>query len=158
MGAYNVNNRFWQFLNRLTDVFLLTLLWAVMCVPVVTAGAATTACIKVVMELANDAEGAIFKEFWKEFRRSIGRSTLLWVICLAAAALSVFSLSACRTLFLDYGSPVGAFFFPVVAVLSLLLLMTSFYVWPLTAYADGSLMDILECAVKAMIGQIVLSL
>ncbi len=158
MGAYNVNNRFWQFLNRLADVFLLTLLWALLCVPVVTIGAATTACIKVVMELCNDAEGSIFKEFWAEFRRCFKRATLLWLLHVAAGTLAYLSLRASWALFHDYGSYVGAFFFPVIAILSLLLLMTALYTWPLTAYADGSLMDILELSVKTMIGQIVLSL
>ena len=158
MGAYNVNNRFWQFLNRLTDVFLITLLWAVACVPVVTAGAATTACIKVVMELSEDAEGSIFKEFWAEFRRSFGKATVMWLIHLAAGLLAFWSLRSCWALFRDYGSYVGAFFLPVVAVLSLLLLMAALYTWPLLAYADGSLMDIAELAVKAMFGQILLSL
>ena len=158
MGAYNVNNRFWQFLNRLTSVFLLTLLWALACIPVVTVGAATTACIKVVMELYNDAEGSIFKEFWAEFKRCFGKATAMWFLHLAVGALAFLSLSASRALFIDRGSYVGAFFFPVVAILSLLLLMAALYTWPLLAYADGSLMDIAECAVKAMIGQIVLSL
>ena len=38
---FNPENRFWNFMNKITDVFLLGILWFLFSIPVVTMGAET---------------------------------------------------------------------------------------------------------------------
>ena len=42
-GIFNPENRFWSFIDKLVNLCLLGVLWALFSLPVVTAGAATTA-------------------------------------------------------------------------------------------------------------------
>ena len=39
MGSlFNLDNPIWRFMGKLVDVFILTLLWAVCCIPIITIG------------------------------------------------------------------------------------------------------------------------
>ena len=42
-GLFNYDNPVWRFIGKLGDLVLLNLLWLICCIPVFTAGAATTA-------------------------------------------------------------------------------------------------------------------
>lgn len=42
---FNPENRFWRWVDRIADVLILSLLWTVCSVPVVTVGAASTALL-----------------------------------------------------------------------------------------------------------------
>ena len=43
MKFFSLENPIWKFIGNLADFFLLSCLWYLCCLPVVTAGAATTA-------------------------------------------------------------------------------------------------------------------
>lgn len=74
-------------INRLTDYFLLGLLWMVASLPVVTYGAATTAMLFTAEVCLHKGEGKLFQTFWKSFRREFKQATLLWLIVAAVSVL-----------------------------------------------------------------------
>ena len=45
MKFFSLENPIWKFIGNLADFFLLSCLWYLCCLPVVTAGAATTALV-----------------------------------------------------------------------------------------------------------------
>lgn len=50
-GLFNYDNPVWRFIGKLGDLILLNLLWLICCIPVFTAGAATTAVYYVTLKL-----------------------------------------------------------------------------------------------------------
>ena len=57
MGSlFNLDNPIWRFMGKLVDVFILTLLWAVCCIPIITIGPASTAVYYVTLKLVRDEE------------------------------------------------------------------------------------------------------
>ena len=88
MGQFwNVENPVWKFIGRLADFFCLSLLWALCSLPVVTAGAATTALYDVVMKMAEDQEGKLAQGFLMSFRSNLPKATVLWLGFLLVGAL-----------------------------------------------------------------------
>lgn len=158
MGIYNVENKFWQFLNKLADVFMISLLWLLCCIPVITIGASSTACIKVVMELYTDSEGSIFKDFFREFKRCFGKATLMWILQLIILFFSYLSINASLYLALDMHSKVGWFMLPLTGMLGLILILDFLYCWPLIAYTDETNFQIIYIAARTMIGQLFMSI
>ena len=117
--------------GRLLELVGLNILWALCCLPVVTAGAATCALHFALSPLRREDEGA-FRCFFRSFRRNFKQATLLWLLVLVMGLLLLFCLrlvafweGAART--------AGIAFFCVPA---LLLLMLAGYGFPLLAQFD----------------------
>lgn len=61
----------------------LNILWFFCCLPVVTAGASTTALFYVTLKMAKDEEGNVTKAFFRAFRQNFRKATVIWLILLA---------------------------------------------------------------------------
>ena len=130
MSLFNVNTPFWQFMNKMADVFLLSLLWMLCSIPVVTFGAASTAFVTVSMKIHRNCEGSVMRDFFCAFRKNFPRATLMWLSHVAILLLLAADLWLCWQM----KTKLGAFLLPVFAMLGLLYLMASFYTWPLISH------------------------
>lgn len=139
---FNVNNRFWQFLNKMADQLLLTLLYSLCCLPLFTVGTATAAYFSVSMELHQDLEGAIFRDFWKQMGTFFKRGTVLWLLEVAVGALLVLDLWLCWKM----RTQIGYFLIPFLLVLLVGLLVTGAYALALVPHTDCSLKQLINCA------------
>ena len=79
------NSPFARFLSRVVDLCGLDLLWAALCLPVVTAGAATCALHAAIVHMRRDEPG-VFKCFFRAFREDFGQATALWLILAVVGA------------------------------------------------------------------------
>ena len=62
-GLFNYDNPVWRFIGKLGDLILLNLLWLICCIPVFTAGAATTAVYYVTLKLVRDEDDSTIRSF-----------------------------------------------------------------------------------------------
>ena len=81
-SIFSLDNPVWNFIGKLVDMLVLTVLWAVCSIPVVTLGASTTALYYVMLKLAEDKEGAIFQSFFRAFKENFRQATVCWLIML----------------------------------------------------------------------------
>ena len=72
-GFFNYDNPVWRFIGKLGDLVLLNLLWLVCCIPVFTAGAATTAVYYVTLKLVRDEDDSTIKSFSVPLSRTLNR-------------------------------------------------------------------------------------
>ncbi len=91
-GFFNYENPVWRFIGKFFDIFVLNILWMVCCIPVFTAGAATTAVYYVSLKLVRDEDGATIRQYFKSFRENFRQATGIWLILLAILALIAFDL------------------------------------------------------------------
>ena len=89
-GLFNYDNPVWRFIGKLGDLILLNILWIVCSIPIVTAGAATTAVYYVTLKLVRDENDGTIKNCFHSFKENFVQSTIIWVILLAAGALLAF--------------------------------------------------------------------
>ena len=82
-SIFSFDNPVWNFIGKLVDMLLLTVVWAVCSLPVVTIGASTSALYYVMLKLAEDKEGSIFQSFFRAFKENFRQSTICWLIMLA---------------------------------------------------------------------------
>ena len=115
MKFFSLENPIWKFIGNLADFFLLSCLWYLCCLPVVTAGAATTALYYVTLKMARGQEGQLIPAFFHSFKQNLKQATALWVGYLAVGILLVLDLVIC----LQTGSVfAGAMFFTSVVLLA----------------------------------------
>ena len=80
----NPDNRVMRLITKIADSVFLNILWLIFCIPIITAGASTTALFDVSLKLVNDEEGSLFRNYWSSFRSNLKSSTRTWLILLVA--------------------------------------------------------------------------
>ena len=91
-GIFNPQNRFWQTLDHFADLLILSLLWLVCSLPLVTAGAACAALYDAVARCVRGAEPLPWKRFWQTFRRELpcaGQQRLMFLLLTASRMTSM---------------------------------------------------------------------
>ena len=126
---FNPENRFWSFMNKITDVFFLGILWFLFSVPVVTMGAATTSLYQFTLKQTDDEEGYVWKSFVKAFAKNFKQATILWLILLAAGGFLGADLWACMQIAVPGGIRVVCL--GVILCLCLIYALTALYVFPI---------------------------
>lgn len=132
----------------LGNLILLGLLWTLCALPVVTAGAATTALYGVLLSRgASDLDAP--KHFWRAFRQSWRQSTLLWCLLLAGGGV----------LWVDYalltnGMIAQPGFQYVVPGVGLLLLGWATWLFPLCARFQLATLPLCRNAARLAIGNL----
>ncbi len=69
-------------IHKIADCMLVSIYWVVLCLPVVTAGAATTSLYYVTQKNLRNDRGYASKEFWHAFKSNFKVFTLSWLIML----------------------------------------------------------------------------
>ena len=126
---FNPENRFWSFMNKITDVFFIGILWFLFSIPVITIGAATTSLYQFTLKQTDDEEGYVWKSFIKAFGRNFRQATALWLILLAVGGFLAADMWACMQITIP--GPVRLLCFGVLLCLSLVYVLTAQYVFPI---------------------------
>lgn len=130
---FDMDNPVWRFMGMLADIFFLTLLWAVFSIPVITAGAASTALYYVTLKMAENRAGYILPAFWKGFKENFGLSTLVWVIMLLLGAFFGWNLYY----YYHAASSAAVVMFWLFAVFAVLYVFMLVLLFPLGARLDA---------------------
>ncbi|MBO4374162.1 MAG: YesL family protein [Lachnospiraceae bacterium] len=128
---------FFGFMDKIASLFWINILTIVCCIPVITAGAAVTACYYVTLKMARNEEGYLTKSFFKSFRMNFRQSTLIWImeavmLFIFFADFRIITTKAAGTI------PLSNVILVVTGILHFLLMMTSTYVYPLLARFDNT--------------------
>lgn len=81
-------------MTKVGDCILLSLLWIVASLPLVTIGASTTALYYSVIKVLREESGGVWKSFWHSFRVNFKQSTLIGVPILLACVFWAMTLEA----------------------------------------------------------------
>lgn len=85
-GIFHPDSKLMRLMNGITNLVCLNLLWIIGCIPVITAGAATTAMYSVLFSYLTGKEDAVLKPFLNAFRENFRQATPLWLMHLLVAA------------------------------------------------------------------------
>lgn len=86
-GLLSFDNKFFTAIDKLLNVFYISVLWIVFCIPIFTIGASCTAMYYTVNKVLRHSRGYVFKEFWGAFKSNFKQSTIIWLILLALGIL-----------------------------------------------------------------------
>jgi len=84
---FNPENFLWQWFAHLADYFLLSCLWVLCSIPVLTLGAASIALYDTVAHCVRGKEQAMFARFFRTFKAELGRGAVLTLVWTAVAAV-----------------------------------------------------------------------
>ncbi len=85
MNLFNEDSIWHKMFAFLGQLIALNLLWIIGTIPIVTAGASTTALYYCVLKMKKDGDCSIWKSYWKSFRQNFIQSTIVWIGILVIA-------------------------------------------------------------------------
>lgn len=125
---FSIENPVMCYIVKIFDCMCLSILWIACCLPIFTAGAATTALYATVYRYIRKDEGNLLKTFFGAFRENWKRSTFVWLVMLAAGILLGADVLVFRTMALQ-GQFLGKLYWLI------LLLVALWITWMVYAFA-----------------------
>lgn len=98
---FSHDNPIINLLGRITDMMILNLLTLLLCVPVITAGAAITANYYSCLKIKRDEDSGILKMYFRSFKENFRQSTILFFIVLAILAIPSYMLYVVQNMYVD---------------------------------------------------------
>ncbi|MCM1047025.1 MAG: YesL family protein [Clostridiales bacterium] len=138
----DLDSPFMRALSRMADLMILNLLVLVLCIPVITAGAAFTAMHFVLLKIVRGEEGYLVRGFFKSFKQNFRQATILWLMILGVVALLVLDLVILGSAAMD----MPRIYTILILAIALLLLIVGVYIFPVLARFDNSIKNTLRNA------------
>lgn len=95
-SIFGIDSAYGRFMNKVGDIILLSILWVVCSLPVVTIGTATCAAYYTAAKVIRYHNGYVSKEFFRSFKQNFRSSIGLNLIYLVLAVVLVFNLMVFR--------------------------------------------------------------
>ncbi len=75
---FNLDNPVWKFIGRIADLFVLSILWYICLIPIITTGSATSALYYVTLKMTRNLEGKIVSQFFESFKDNLKQTVIPW--------------------------------------------------------------------------------
>ena len=129
MNLFRYDSPMMVFIGKVSDFIVLNILWVICSIPVVTAGAATTAKYSIAMRILRNEETPVVVPFFKEFKANFVQATKIWLILMIAIALCILDWMWIRSKGLEFTSA----YVIAVLVLSLFVICMTMSIFPFIA-------------------------
>ena len=137
------NSRLHIGLTTVIDLVVVSLLWLLFSLPLVTLGAASTAAYYTVVKYIRRQRGRLWPCFWGAFRGNFRQSTLAWLLCLAYLLLGLLNMR----LFAGLGSEGAPLLSAVGQLLLLPLAITVPWLFPYISRFENSALGSVKFAI-----------
>ncbi len=141
-NLFNMDNPFFTALGKICDVLFLSIVWALVCIPVITIGPANTALYYATVKVIRRERGYLMREFFKSFKMNFKRAAVLGVILTAAFIILGFDLIWA---YANLGSgTTGSILFGIFVAITFLLVSFSTYVFPVLSRFDMTIKQLIK--------------
>lgn len=148
-GMFSPEGTVWNWLTKFTNLVILNVLWILCCLPVITAGAATTALYSVLLKMAQNTEGYIVKEYFKAFKKNFRQALVIW------AGILLFGITiAAEVLYYIHCPGNGKWILYLPVCCNIFILLTVLYVFPVLAFFKDPVKQILKNSFYMAIGNL----
>lgn len=127
---------FFKYGTILCDLIILTIIWAIISLPIITIGPATSALYYVTTRQLSDREGYVTRDFFRSFKENFITGAILTVI------FAFFTI----ILFINITISYGTIFFYISIVIAYEVIITAMYAFPILARFDLNAMGVLRNA------------
>ena len=143
--VFNTENLLWRIVSYGVDIVGLSLAWAFLCLPIVTAGPATSALYYTVVKCLRQKEKRTFKIFWESFKSCLKRGIIITLIAVPAGIVLAIGYSIMK---LNWSSAQGAVMFVAYDVALVVPIGVLCWLLALTARFDMKLSDSFRTAFR----------
>lgn len=139
---FNPENKFWNFMGKITDVACMSILWLITSLPIITIGASTAAFYSFALDAVQDEEGSVIGSYFSAFRENFKKATVLWLLQLVLTVFLVVNLYAAWNFYMIKGF-VGLGLLSVALFGLLVCVGTGLYLYPILVSYDFSVKKVI---------------
>jgi uncharacterized membrane protein YesL len=140
-----MDNPFFTTLGKICDLLFLSLIWTLVCIPVVTIGPANTALYYATVKVIRRERGYLMREFFKSFKLNFKRAAIIGVILTVAFVVLGFDLIWA---YANLGSgTTSSILFGVFVAITFLLVSFSTYAFPVLSRFDMTIKQLSKAAI-----------
>ena len=142
---FSMDNGFFTVLSKICDMLFLSVIWVLLCIPIITIGPANTALYYATVKVIRRERGYLFREFFKSFRTNFKRAAIVGVILTIMFGILIFDL------LYSWGSLRGesnmsTIMFGIFVAITFLLICFSTYVFPILSRFDMTTKQLIKAA------------
>lgn len=132
---FEFEGSFYTYTGKIFDLVVVSVLWVLGSLPVVTFGASCSALYAAVSRSVRQDAGTVTARFWKTYRRDLRSSLPIWIGYGAAIFVLLLNLGIVRS---RMEGSTGLFFMMFYGFLSILLIIACCYAFPALSRFDMS--------------------
>lgn len=132
MFHLNADNWFNRFLGRLTDLFLLQMLFFLTSIPVVTIGAGICALYSVCRKLRQDSISSVTAAYFQDFAANWKQATAAWLLFLVAGFIVFAGLQ-----YYTDGSALSLICRVLIFLVAAVVCLVTLYLFPMIAWLEN---------------------
>jgi uncharacterized membrane protein YesL len=137
------DGRFLRLASKVSNLFLLNILWIIFSIPIITMGAATSAVYYVTLKMVKNEEGYIIKDFWYAFRQNLKQGIIIELVLLVGGVILLGDI----WYFLHLGNIFGYIFAGTFSFGLTVYVLTLIFTFPLLAKYNNTVSGTLKNAV-----------
>lgn len=140
--GWMIDNPLFRVIGKILEVIGVSILWLILCIPIVTAGASTTALYYTVNKTIKNGRGYAIRGFFSAFISNFKQSTIVWLfflVWLAILGVDCYYMYS----FAVFGEKMGKWRIAVY-VLTVLVIAWTLYVFPFIARFKTSTKDVFK--------------
>ncbi len=135
-GIFSPDNRVMVFITKIVYSVYLNILWFICCIPIITAGASTTALFYVTLKMVRNEEGNVTKQFFQAFRDNLKSSMKAWLIMLGLGIALIFD--GYVFYHMHFENAMWTILTAVYFIVIVAYLIISMYIYPLMARFENT--------------------
>jgi uncharacterized membrane protein YesL len=137
------DGRIFRFAAKVSNLFLLNILWLIFSIPIITMGAATSAVYYITLKMVKNEEGYIIKDFWYAFRQNLKQGIMIEFVLLVGGVILLGDI----WYFLHLGNIFGYIFAAIFSIGLTIYVLTLIFIFPLLAKYSNTVFGTLKNAV-----------
>ncbi len=145
-GFFNLDNPLFTILSKIADLLVLSIIYILLCLPIITIGPATTALYYTVVKVIRRERGYVFREFFKSFRLNFKKGAIVGVIITIIQLILAFDLYYAWGI-LGEDSQKGSILLGVFTALIIFTIAFVIYVYPLLSRFEMSYRQIFKSTI-----------
>lgn len=146
-SLFNPENALMCFINKIIDLVVLSLVWLVCCIPIVTIGPACAALYYAVVKAVHRQRSYPVREFWRAFKSNLKKGILFEVIWLLLGAMMLYTDLPLVLTFLDTGKVQNVILLVLFGIKAVLLLGTACWIYPLMSRFEEKFWKLAQASV-----------
>lgn len=123
---FNLDNPIFSVINKFVDMLFLSIIYVVVCIPIITIGPATTALYYAVVKNIRRERSYPIREFFKSFKKNFKQGALITLIFIVAYIIMYIDIQFAKSL---TGIP-NMIFVSIFMGMLIVLISTNIYVFP----------------------------
>lgn len=139
------------FINKIIDLVVLSLVWLVCCIPIITIGPACAALYYAVVKVIRRQRGYPVREFWRAFKSNFKKGILFEVIWLLLGAMTLYTDLPLVLTLLDIEKVQNMILLVLFGTKAILLLGTVCWIYPLMSRFEEELLKLAQASVYLLV-------